>query len=202
MNNQTAILKVAQNQVYFRINYDKQFSTTIQQQSVNISSDIQTVPIGLVMSVQPSIDPETGEIILFLRPTISRLNQAVRDPAVDIAYNANISAGTSASELIKPHPSLVPVVEVREIDSVLRLKDGEIAILGGLMEIRSTQDNAKLPFLGDIALVKELFNSYSEGDLVVELVILLKATILEDAANPDKADERLLQSYVRDPRPL
>lgn len=70
------------------------------------------------------------------------------------------------------------------------------------MEIRSTQDNAKLPFLGDIALVKELFNSYSEGDLVVELVILLKATILEDAANPDKADERLLQSYVRDPRPL
>ncbi|MBY0462057.1 MAG: secretin N-terminal domain-containing protein [Alphaproteobacteria bacterium] len=202
MNNQTAILKVAQNQVYFRINYDKQFSTTIQQQSVNISSDIQTVSIGLVMSVQPSIDPETGEIILFLRPTISRLNQAVRDPAVDIAYNANISAGTSASELIKPHPSLVPVVEVREIDSVLRLKDGEIAILGGLMEIRSTQDNAKLPFLGDVALVKELFNSYSEGDLVVELVILLKASILEDAAGPDNADQRLLQSYIRDPRPL
>jgi type II secretory pathway component GspD/PulD (secretin) len=154
------------------------------------------------MSVQPSIDPETGEIILFLRPTISRLNQAVRDPAVDIAYNANISAGTSASELIKPHPSLVPVVEVREIDSVLRLKDGEIAILGGLMEIRSTQDNAKLPFLGDVALVKELFNSYSEGDLVVELVILLKASILEDVANPDNADQRLLQSYIRDPRPL
>ena len=51
-------------------------------------------------------------------------------------------------------------------------------------------------------MVKELFNSYSEGDLVVELVILLKATILEDAANPDKADERLLQSYVRDPLPL
>jgi MSHA type pilus biogenesis protein MshL len=202
MNNQTAILKVAQNQVYFRINYDKQFSTTIQQQSVNISSDIQTVPIGLVMSVQPSIDPETGEIILFLRPTISRLNQAVRDPAVDIAYNANINAGTNASELIKPHPSLVPVVEVREIDSVLRLKDGEIAILGGLMEIRSTQDNAKLPFLGDVALVKELFNSYTEGDLVIELVILLKATILEDAADPDNADRRLLQSYVRDPRPL
>jgi MSHA type pilus biogenesis protein MshL len=202
MNNQTAILKVAQNQVYFRINYDKQFSTAVQQQSVNISSDIQTVPIGLVMSVQPSIDPETNEIILFLRPTISRLNQAVRDPAVDIAYNANIGAGTSASELIKPHPSLVPVVEVREIDSVLRVKDGEIAILGGLMEIRSTQDNAKLPFLGDITLVKELFSSHSEGDLVVELVILLKASILEDAAAPDNADKRLLQNYIRDPRPL
>jgi len=202
MNNQTAILKVAQNQVYFRLNYDKQFSTAVQRESVNISSDIQTVPIGLVMSVQPSIDPETGEIILFLRPTISRLNQAVRDPAVDIAYNANINSNTDASELVKPHPSLVPIVEVREFDSVLRLENGKIAMLGGLMEVRSSQDHSKLPGLGDAPLVKELFSGQSEGDQVVELVILLRATILDEAASPDRADQRLLQNYIRDPRPL
>jgi MSHA type pilus biogenesis protein MshL len=200
MNNQTAILKVAENQVYFRLNYDKQFSTAVQRESVNVSSDIQTVPIGLVMSVQPSIDPETQEIILFLRPTISRLSQSVRDPAVDIAYNSNINANTNTSALAKESPSLIPVVEVREIDSVLRLKSEEIAILGGLMEVRSIQDKSKLPILGDTPLVKDLFSSTTEGEQVVELVILLKASILE-SATPHGADERLVK-YIPDPRPL
>ncbi len=200
MNNQTAILKVAENQVYFRLNYDKQYSTVIQRESVNVSSDIQTVPIGLVMSVQPSIDPETHEVILFLRPTISRLSQSVRDPAVDIAYNSNINSNTNAAALAKESPSLIPVVEVREIDSVLRLKHEEIAILGGLMEVRSIQDKSKLPILGDTPLVKDLFSSTTEGDQVVELVILLKASILE-STNPNAADQRLMH-MIPDSRPL
>ncbi len=200
MNNQTAILKVAENQVYFRLNYDKQFSTAIQRESINVSSDIQTVPIGLVMSVQPSIDPETDEIILFLRPTISRLSQSVRDPAVDIAYNSNINANTNTAALAKESPSLIPVVEVREIDSVLRLKSEEIAILGGLMEVRSIHDKSKLPILGDVPLVKDLFSSTTEGEQVIELVILLKASILE-STSPHGADDRLV-NYMPDSRPL
>lgn len=200
MNNQTAILKVAKNQVYFRLNYDKQYNTSVQRESIAISSDIQTVPIGLVMSVQPSIDLTTGEIIMFLRPTISRLCHSVKDPAIDIAYNANTSENSSTPTQITP--SLIPVVEVREIDSILRLKDGEIAILGGLMEIRSMQDNSKLPILGDLPIVKEFLSSYTEGDQVVELVILLRAKILEYAASPDAADQRLIQNYIQDPRPV
>jgi MSHA type pilus biogenesis protein MshL len=200
MNNQTAILKVAKNQVYFRLNYDKQYNSAVQRESIAVSSDIQTVPIGLVMSVQPSIDLSTGEIILFLRPTISRLCQSVKDPAIDIAYNANTSENSSATTQITP--SLIPIVEVREIDSILRIKDGEIAILGGLMEIRSIQDSSKFPGLGDVPIVKELFSSYTEGDQVVELVILLRAKILQDAAYPDAVDQRLIRDYVRDPRPM
>jgi general secretion pathway protein D len=201
MNNQTAILKVAQNQVYFRLNYDKQFSTTNNTQSVSVSSDIQTVPIGLVMSVQPSIDPDTGDIILFLRPTVSRLSRSVSDPAVDIAYNASLNADTSGS-VIQPKPSLVPVVEVREIDSVLRLKSEEIAILGGLMEVRSIQDRAKFPVLGDVPFLKELLSGNVEGDEVIELVILLRASIYEDSPAPDATDRRLLKDYTNDPRPV
>ncbi len=196
MNNQTAILKVAHNQVYFRLHYDKQYNTAVQRESVSVSSDIQTVPIGLVMSVQPSIDLETGEIILFLRPTISRLNQSVRDPAVDIVNNSMTTTGTTTN------PSLIPVVEVREIDSILRLKDGEIAILGGLMEVRSIQDINKLPVLGDLEPVKELFRSNTENDSVVELVILLRASIAgQGAPSPHPSDDRL-KTYVPDPRPF
>ena len=197
MNNQTAILKVAQNQVYFRMNYDRQYSTAVNLNSVNVSSDIQTVPIGLVMSVQPSIDPDTGEIILFLRPSISRLNKSVPDPAVDIAYYANASTSTDGAALT---PSMVPVVEVREIDSVIRLQNGEIGIMGGLMEVRSYQDISKIPGLGDLHLAKELFSSNADGDAIVELVIVLKATITDGAPAPDAADERLTTDYIADSR--
>jgi general secretion pathway protein D len=200
MNNQTAILKVAQNQVYFRLNYDKQLSLMVNRESVSVSSDIQTVPIGLVMSVQPSIDYDRGSIILSLRPTISRLSQSVKDPAVDIAFNA--AGGANGS--FQPTPSLIPVVEVREIDSVLRLQSGEIAVLGGLMEARTINGTAKLPVASDIPVLGELFKSAADGDEVIELVILLRATIIEEgeSPHPDAADQRLYQDYVNDPRPL
>lgn len=197
MNNQTAILKVAQNQVYFRLNYDKQLNLAANRESINVSSDIQTVPIGLVMSVQPSIDQESGDIILSLRPTISRLTHSVSDPAVEIAY-----ANAKAHSAFQPKPSLIPVVEVREIDSVLRLKSGEIAVLGGLMESRETNSTAKVPIAGDLPWVGQLFTASADGDEVVELVILLRASIVDSGPGPDGADERLYDEYLGDPRPL
>jgi len=200
MNNQAAILKVAQNKVYFRLNYDKMYNSQNNRESTTVSSDIQTVPIGLIMMVQPSIDPETGEIILFLRPSISRLTQSVPDPAVDIAYNASITDSTDRKS--SPTPSMIPVVEVREIDSVLRLNNKEMAILGGLMEVRSSEHKQGIPGLGEVPLLRDLTGSISEGDTIVELVIVLKATIVDNGAAPDAADQRLMEKYTTDPRPL
>ncbi|MHA1558899.1 MAG: type II secretion system protein GspD [Alphaproteobacteria bacterium] len=196
MNNQSALLKIAQNQVYFRIHYDKQYNAGTNRENVNISSDIQTVPIGLVMFVQPSIDPDTGDIVLFLRPTISRLSQSVRDPAVDIAYRASVQQGGDTLA-----PSLIPIVEVREIDSILRLKHEEIAVLGGLMEVRSIEDTTKIPVLGDIPIFQDFFRSKTKKDQIVELVILLKARIIDNTSF-DQVDKRLLNEYIPDPRPF
>jgi len=199
LNNQTAILKVAQNEVYFRLNYNKQYNNAVNRESYNVSSDIQTVPIGLVMTVQPSIDEETGEIILSLRPTISRMTRTVRDPAVDIAFNATTTAGSDA---VAYQPSLVPVVEVREIDSVLRLKTNEIGVLGGLMESRSIQDRSGLPGFSNVPVLGELVKARVDGDEIIELVILLRASIIDTAPHPDDADERLYNNYSHDPRPF
>lgn len=201
MNNQAAILKVAQNKVYFRLNYDKIYNSQNNRENTTVSSDIQTVPIGLIMMVQPSIDPQTGEIILFLRPSISRLTQTVADPAVDIAYNASAAAGVAANQS-SPTQSLIPVVEVREIDSVLRLSNKEMAVLGGLMEVRSSEHKQGIPGLDEVPLVRDLTGSISEGDTIVELVIVLKATIVDNGAVPDGADHRLMEKYTTDPRPL
>ncbi len=196
LNNQSAILKVAQNQVYFRLRYDKQYNLNINRESINVASDIQTVPIGLVMAVQPSIDEDTGDIILSLRPTISRLNRSVADPAIDIAFQASGGEGES------PKPSLIPVVEVREIDSVLRVKSGKIAVLGGLMESRKAMEDSKLPWFGDIPGLGKLGSAKSDMDEVVELVILLKATVIDGDEELSPADQRLAYTVVDDPRPL
>ena len=70
------------------------------------------------------------------------------------------------------------------------------------LELKTIQDSSKLPVLGDMPILKEFLSSYTEGDQVVELVILLRAKILEEAAKPDAADQRLIKDYMQDPRPL
>lgn len=195
MNNQAAVLKVAQNHVYFKLNYDKTFtSSTNDKMDISVSSDIQTVPIGLVMFVQPSIDMTNNTVTLFLRPTITRLANQVSDPAVDIAMKA--SGNTSGYDQSK-----VPVTEVREIASVLKLEDGEIAVLGGFMESRSSKNKTGLPGLRDKPIIGEIVSSHGMGDEIIELVILIKVKLANKPRHQKAADIRL-QRFVVDPRPF
>ncbi len=197
MNNQSAVLKVAQNHVYFKLNYDKTYGVNnVSRDGVSISSDIRTVPIGLVMFVQPSIDVENDTITLFLRPTISKLSGTVNDPAVDITLQS-----ISDNKNVKYQPSMIPITEVREVSSILKLKDGEIAVLGGFMEVRSAKNKSGLPFVSDVPIVGEASSSYGTGDEVVELVILIKVRIAKDQENQKATDIRL-QRFVPDPRPF
>ena len=192
MNNQTALLKVARNQVYFQLRYDRQFNVTVNRENVNISSDIHTVPIGLVISVQPSIDHETGQILLYLRPTITRFNQTVADPAVDIAR-----AQTTSNTDVQTQPSLIPVVEVQEFETVMRLRSGETGLLGGLMEIRTSGDSAGIPGLEKLRFLESTANTNE----IIELVFVVRAKIVQDGQQQHRADRRLY-SLVDDPRPI
>lgn len=200
MNNQAAVLKVAQNQVYFRLNYDRQ--STQFSSNYNVSSSIQTVPIGLIMSVQPSIDVDSGDVVLFLRPTISKFTKTVSDPAVGIATQdaEKTNSSSSGSSSSTSPVSNIPVVEVREIDSVMKLKDGEIGILGGLMEVSSFDDKRGIPGLMDTPILSDVFSGQAQGDRVVELVILLKVSIHQDSVRPQTADTRIQKEYINDPR--
>jgi general secretion pathway protein D len=197
MNNQAAILKVAQNHVYFRLNYDKTYSNSeVKREGVTVSSEIKTVPIGFVMFVQPSIDTSSNTITLLLRPTITKLSSSVSDPAVDIAIR---SIETENKE--KYEPSKIPITEIREVTSVLRLNDGEIAVLGGFMEVRSSKMSAGIPGVQDIPYVGEIASAKGLGDTVVELVILIKVRIVGNQRHQRAADIRLLRC-VPDPRPF
>jgi general secretion pathway protein D len=194
MNNQSAVLKVADNQVFFRVKYDRQvvLRSINDVSNVTATSTIQTVPVGFILTVHPSIDEENDEILLTLRPTITRIAGMRDDPAVQLM---------SESEKVKvPVRSEIPIIAVREIDSVLRMQSGQIAILGGLMQESSGN------FQGGVPGTQESFFSFltqgkHDQHSVVELVIFLKATIVKNA-KVHASDKRLYHSYTQDARPF
>lgn len=102
MNNQSAILKVATNEVFFRIDYSREYGFESRRDRENVSSEIHTVPIGLVMMVHPAINTEMQSIIMTLRPTISRVVEQKGRPRrlYCIKADAKISYPTSASTRI------------------------------------------------------------------------------------------------------
>jgi len=197
INNQTAVLKVARNEVYFVTS--AKFPNIVNNNGAVVSgtpvfsSTPKTVPVGLVMTVQPSINIENDRITMTLRPTISRVIDRVSDPSIGLnAANAGIA---------NPVQSKIPVLAVREMDSVLQLQSGEIAILGGLMQDSSENQDQGAPPFDDIPLIGELAKSRDNKGKTSELVILLRATIMKDPS-PDFSDRDLYDRYSNDPRPF
>lgn len=186
MNNQPAMLKVATNEIFFHLEFDRYFQGDGKPDVENISSDPLSIPIGLVMVVHPSINRETGEITLTLRPTISRVQKEVEDPAVAIKSGQKVK-------------STVPVVQVREMDSVLKIKSGQVVVMGGLMEDRANHSTTSIPLLDSIPFFGELAKSKEDEEQLTELVILLTAHIVEDTCRVD-ADDRIYNTYTEDPR--
>lgn len=199
MNNNPAVLKVARNKVYFKLNQTRDFlhhgDLNRERERSYFSSDIKTVPIGLMMYVHPTID-RTGRIIMTLRPTISQVIQEVPDPAVAIASQA-------------AQRSLVPEVQVRELDTILSMQSGEIVVVGGLMEERSANQQDGVPTAEDVPLLGGLFKGKSHDRSVTELVIFIRATVVENDFETevledtiDAADKNLYENHITDPRPL
>ena len=162
LNNQTAVFKVVENRVFFTT----EVTTT---QTDNIARDTfettpHTVPVGLVMTVTPQV-AEDDEVTLSVRPTITRtIGNGVLDPNPELAR-----AGTQ---------SFIPEIAVREMESVLRLRSGQIAILGGLMQDETIDDSDAVPFISEIQGVGEVFKNRDQNYTKTELVIFLKPTVV------------------------
>jgi MSHA biogenesis protein MshL len=187
MNNQTAVLKVAENQAYFTLTVSSTTSST--GTTTTYSSTLHTVPIGLVMTVQPSINNDSEQITLGLRPTISRKTGTVSDPAVALQNVAGVT-------------STVPVVEVREMDSVITIPNGHVVVMGGLMQERNTKSELGLPGLMDLPLIGHAFKAQADEIKLTELVVLLKATMVNAEDSIAKADRDLYHKFMTDPRPV
>jgi len=168
LNNQTALLKVVDNNIFFTLKVTPAVLTsngTIATPAT-YESKVETVPVGFVMSVTPQIS-DNDEVTLNVRPTITRVVGTVRDP------NPELSKQNVISE--------VPVIQARELESVMKVHSGQIAVMGGLMQ--DSVDNAKdgIPLISSMPLIGNLFSYRNEKANKTELVIFLRPVVVKDA---------------------
>jgi general secretion pathway protein D len=76
--------------------------------------------------------------------------------------------------------NVVPEIQTREMESMLRLSDGEVAVMGGLMEDRINYNTNEIPGLGGIPVLGNFFSNRNDTTTKTELVIFLKPTIIRD----------------------
>ncbi len=165
LNNQTAVLNVGNQIVYFKVSANTTTSSTgVAQTTVDTAP--QTASVGLLMSVTPQIGDD-GTVMLNVRPSISRVTRFRQDP------NPQIPAGIQ---------NLVPEIERREMESSLRIGDGDIAVLGGLMQDAIDYKDDGIPGLSRLPLVGSLFSYKNETNTKTELVIFLRPTVIRDAS--------------------
>ncbi|HEU4845288.1 MAG TPA: pilus (MSHA type) biogenesis protein MshL [Burkholderiaceae bacterium] len=180
LNNQTALLKVVDNNVFFTIKVTPAVynSTGAISTPATYESRLETVPVGFVMSVTPQIS-DADEVTLNVRPTITRIVGYVQDP------NPALAAGQVVSK--------VPVIQARELESIMKVSSGQVAVMGGLMQ--DSVDNTKdgVPGLSALPVVGNLFSYRNENNVKTELVIFMRPVVVKDASiNGDFKDYRYL----------
>ncbi|MCB1889996.1 MAG: pilus (MSHA type) biogenesis protein MshL [Rhodocyclaceae bacterium] len=165
LNNQTAVLKVVDNIVYFTIESD-----TNQNQTTSVTTfttRVNSVPIGFVMNVTPQIS-EHDTVLLNLRPSLSRVIGEAADPNPALKDRNIVNT--------------FPVIRTREIESVIRVENGNIAVMGGLMEDARDDKDDTVPLLSRVPLVGELFMNRDDTTTKTELVIFLRPTVIRNAS--------------------
>jgi len=200
-NNQQAVLTFADNLVFFELKFDitdavlNTSGGITQPAKTKVTSTIHTVPIGILLSLQPSINTEKGEVTLSVRPTLSRILSYTEDPSVPISL---ASAGITNLNI----KSLVPVVEVRELDSILKVKSGEVMVIGGLMESKNINTDVGAPGISSVPYLGNFFKSVDKSNTSKELVIFIRATIVGTNGNASPSDKNFYNKFTQDPRPL
>ena len=165
LNNQTATLKVSEDYVYFNVKSDTTTTANVGT-TVGVTTTPQSVSVGFFMSLTAQIS-DGDTVTLNVRPSISSISELKRDPNPIIPSTI---------------PNYVPQIRTREIESLMRIESGDIAVLGGLMEDRADYKTGRVPGVGDIPFFGELFNTRSNTSSKSELVVLLRPTVIKDAS--------------------
>ena len=161
LNNQPSVLKVVDNRVYFTLDVER--LVTEETDLVVTGTEIHTVPVGLVMNVTPHVAAD-DTVMLNVRPTLSRILGFVDDPNPELAA-ARVRNG-------------VPEIQVREMESMLRVASGEVAIIGGLMQDAVRDTDRGVPGLDRLPLVGRLFSATARERDRSELLVVLRPTVL------------------------
>jgi type II secretory pathway component GspD/PulD (secretin) len=167
VNNQQAIISFTENHIYFTVdkqrNNDKVFIT-----------QTSSIPIGIILIVHPSINLDTNEIFMNVHPTLSRINGYTKDPGIEYVTQRGK----------RKLNSNIPIVEVKEMHSTLKIKSGEVMVIGGLMDHRKNKQS-----------ISNKQHKFRNNLKTTETVIFLKATIIPTFSLINQRDKDLYMSH-------
>ncbi|WP_024929414.1 pilus (MSHA type) biogenesis protein MshL [Methylophilus sp. OH31] len=163
INNQKAVLKVG-NDAFYVTNVKTNVTTTTG--GAIVTPDIQLQPYfsGISLDVTPQIDRDDN-IILHVHPFISDVTQVNRTVTLSSANGGTYTIPTASSN-------------INETDSIVRTRDGSVIAIGGLMSETVDNTRTKVPGLGDVKFLGNLFRQKDLASTKTELVILLKSTVV------------------------
>ena len=161
LNNQKAVIKSGSDQ-FFVTNVT---SNTVTSTAASTSNSIELTSFfsGVALDVTPQIDDD-GSVILHIHPTVS----AVTSQNLSVTYAGQTDTLPLA------------LSQIRESDSVIKARSGQVVVIGGLMTTHDSQINYQTPGLGSIPLLGNLFKSKQTTHSKTELVILLKPIVVDD----------------------
>jgi MSHA biogenesis protein MshL len=156
MNNQPALIKVATDEAFF--------TSTVAQGSAGtgniVTEQARSVTVGLVLSVTPQIS-EDGWIMLDVTPILSRLRAIAESPQ---------------------KTATAPILDIKQSSGLVRLKDGDMVIIRGLIQEESSETERKVPLLGDIPYLGRLFKETYTAKRKSELVIFISPKIIRSSS--------------------
>jgi general secretion pathway protein D len=183
MNNQNATLDFSESLIYFTISTSASTvaGTTNPTTTSSVTATKNEVPIGVQLSITPSINVETSEVTLNIQPTLSvDSGKEAIDPSV------NPETGESLGNTI-------PIVKTRTLKTLAKIQSGNVLIIGGLMSDTTSNVETGVPFLARIPVLGYLFKFTSKSTEVVETVIFIKATVIGSGHTVGKEDRDLQQ---------
>ncbi|MCK6411093.1 MAG: pilus (MSHA type) biogenesis protein MshL [Azonexus sp.] len=165
LNNQKAVIKVGTDDYYIT-------AVTPPTQNASTSGNTVSAPTitaqpffsGIALDVTPQID-DTGTITLHIRPSVTDVSE--RDKTINFGQFGQYTV---------PYAS----TKVKESDSIVRVRDGMIVAIGGLMSEGQSNSGNKVPGAGDLPVAGNLFKQTERSTLKRELVILLKPTLIQE----------------------
>lgn len=167
LNHQPALLRVVDQEIYFSVDVEETLNPdTGSPISRTVSVSENVVDVGFSMNVFPHIGHD-GEIILNLRPAVTRVIDYV-----DVPSSSSGEDGVSSSA------NRVPVTRVRELESLISIRDGEVAVLGGLLEDRTTDSSTAVPGLSALPGIGKLFQNTNEQTFKTEFIVFLRAKVV------------------------
>lgn len=159
LNNQRAIIRVGTEDVYWRVTVEIEPTTGRRTETTTP----QTITVGFVLEVTPQIS-EDGTVIMHIHPSVTE------------------KTGESVSRL----GDRMPIIEAREVDTMVRVKSGQTLVLGGILLDKRDQEISYLPLLSDIPFLgRTLFSRRKVRKQRSELIILITPTIARSAEGDD-----------------